>query len=155
MKKLELIEEICQLDPTRKVNRLWALTKDQLEKLLQNIKYSINQKLTKEEKKFEKDLTTWLEGLGVYPLKTPKDKMKTKPIGYYEKRYSGDQFKSSLPQFHIVVNGKSYDVELSTSAIPNTSKLEIIKKINEWGGDARVLFPSYLDDFKKEILCKC
>lgn len=64
------------------------------------------------EKNFENRVKRWLEGIGVYPLGTARDKMPLPPIGYYEKRWGGGLSKSGLPDLHLVIKGVSLDVEL-------------------------------------------
>lgn len=72
------------------------------------------------------------------------------PIGYYEKRWGGGQFtKSGLPDMHVVINGKSIDLELKA---PNgrVSDLQLftIAQINNCGGIARVVYPKNFDGVK-------
>lgn len=70
------------------------------------------------EKNFENRVKKWLQGLGIYPLGTAKDKMPVPPIGYYEKRWGGGYSKKGLPDMHIVANGISLDVEFFQSTLP-------------------------------------
>lgn len=93
------------------------------------------------EKLFENKLKRWLETLGIYPLGTPKQKMNAEPIGYYEKRWGGGYTKSGLPDLHIVVNGKSVDVEIKApNGRPSELQLFTIRQINDSLGLAFVLY---------------
>lgn len=105
------------------------------------------------EKNFENKLKRWLESEGIYPLGTPRQKMTAVPIGYYEKRWGGGQFtKSGLPDMHIVVNGKSIDVELKApNGRPSELQKFIIQQINEAGGLARVAYPKDFEELKQLI----
>ena len=68
------------------------------------------------EKLFENKIKRFLNSEGIYPLGTSKNKMMVKPCGYYEKRWGGGQFtKAGLPDLHIVVYGKSIDIEVKAS----------------------------------------
>lgn len=101
-----------------------------------------------QEKNFENRFKRWLEQQGIYALGTPRQKMTTTPIGYWEKRWGGGNYtKAGLPDMHITVNGKSIDVELKA---PNgrVSDLQeyIINQINSSKGCAMVARP---EDFEK------
>lgn len=106
------------------------------------------------EKNFENRVKKWLESIGVYPLGTPRNKMKVEPIGYWEKRWGGGMFtKSGLPDMHVVVNRKSYELELKS----NTGKVSelqmvILNQINESGGFGIVLKPANFESFKNIIM---
>lgn len=109
------------------------------------------------EKNFENRLKRWLETQGIYALGTPRQKMTVTPIGYYEKRWGGGQFtKSGLPDMHIVVNGKSIDVELKApNGRPSELQLFTINQINNSGGIALLLYPKDFEKFKtlvKEVI---
>ncbi len=101
------------------------------------------------EKNFENRVKKWLQGLGIYPLGTAKDKMPVPPIGYYEKRWGGGYSKKGLPDMHIVANGISLDVELKA---PNGKPTELqernIKQINGSGSIAMILYPEGFEQFK-------
>lgn len=102
------------------------------------------------EKNFENRVKRWLEGLGVYPLGTARDKMKTPPIGYYEKRWGGGMSKSGLPDLHIVVNGISLDVELKgPGGRASDLQKQKIRQINEANSIGMVLFPDGFEQFKE------
>lgn len=95
------------------------------------------------EKLFENKLKRWLETLGIYALGTPKQKMDAEPIGYYEKRWGGGYTKSGLPDLHIVVNGKSVDVEIKApNGRPSELQLFTIRQINDSMGLSFVLYQS-------------
>lgn len=106
-----------------------------------------------QEKNFENRVKRWLESEGIYPLGTPKQKMMAKPIGYYEKRWGGGNFtKSGLPDMHIVVNGKSIDIELKApNGRPSELQLFTIDQINESGGKAFIAYPKDFENLKKII----
>lgn len=103
-----------------------------------------------QEKNFENRIKRFLESKGIYPLGTPQQKMTVKPIGYYEKRWGGGTFtKSGLPDMHIMVKGKSIDVELKApNGRPSELQIFTINQINNCGGCAMVLYPRDLEEFK-------
>ena len=105
------------------------------------------------EKAFENRVKRFLESKGIYPLGTPRQKMKVKPIGYWEKRFGGGTFtKSGLPDMHIVVKGQSIDVELKApKGKPSELQIFTIEQINECGGCAMVLYPKDFGNFKNLI----
>lgn len=105
------------------------------------------------EKNFENRVKKFLESKGVYPLGMPRNKMAVKPIGYWEKRWGGGQFtKSGLPDLHIVIHGKSFDIELKgPKGRPSELQLFTIDQINECGGFAMLLYPKDFDEFKSLI----
>lgn len=101
------------------------------------------------EKNFENRVKKWLQGLGIYPLGTAKDKMPVPPIGYYEKRWGGGYSKSGLPDMHIVANGISLDVELKASnGKPSELQKHNIRQINDSGSIAMILYPEGFEQFK-------
>ena len=91
--------------------------------------------------------------MGIYALGTPKQAMKAKPIGYYEKRWGGGTFtKAGLPDMHICVNGKSIEVELkATSGKPSDLQLHILQQINDSGGCALLIYPKNFEELKNVI----
>lgn len=104
------------------------------------------------EKNFENRVKNYLQGLGIYPLGTGKDKMTVPPIGYYEKRWGGGYSKAGLPDMHIVVNGINIDVELKASnGRPSELQKHNIRQINESGSIALLLYPEGFDYFKEII----
>lgn len=102
------------------------------------------------EKNFETRLKRWLEGIGIYPLGQPKDKMPVPPCGYYEKRWGGGRFqKSGLPDMRIVVNGIALEVELKdTNGTPSELQKHNIQQINSAGGLGFVLYPEGFQTFQ-------
>ncbi len=101
------------------------------------------------EKNFENRVKRWLEGIGVYPLGTARDKMPVPPIGYYEKRWGGGFSKSGLPDLHLAVNGVSLDVELKArNGEPSDLQKQKIRQINACGSIGMILYPDGFDDFK-------
>lgn len=101
------------------------------------------------EKNFENRVKKWLQGLGIYPLGTVKDKMPVPPIGYYEKRWGGGYSKKGLPDMHIVANGISLDVELKAAdGKPTDLQKRNIKQINNSGSIAMILYPEGFEQFK-------
>lgn len=106
-----------------------------------------------QEKNFENRVKRYLESKGIYALGTPRNKMTVPPIGYWEKRWGGGSFtKSGLPDMHIVVKGKSIDVELKApKGKPSELQLFTIDQINTCGGCAMVLYPKDFDEFKNLI----
>lgn len=104
------------------------------------------------EKNFENRVKKWLQGLGIYPLGTAKDKMPVPPIGYYEKRWGGGYSKAGLPDMHIVVNGISLDVELKASnGKPSELQKHNIRQINDSGSIAMILYPEGFEEFKSIV----
>ena len=105
------------------------------------------------EKRFEEKVKNFLESNGIYPLGTPKQKIKVKPIGYWEKRWGGSVYvKRGLPDLHIVVNGINLDVELKAEdGEPSDLQEFMIKQMVEAGGIAFVLYPKDFEDFKQLI----
>lgn len=105
------------------------------------------------EKLFENRVKKWLESEGIYPLGTPQQKMTAKPCGYWEKRWGGGTFtKAGLPDLHIVVCGKSIDVELKgPKGKPSDLQMFTINQINRSGGLAILLYPKDFDKLKAII----
>ena len=89
---------------------------------------------------------------GIYPPNTPKQKIKAKPIGYYEKRF-GSQFSiNGLPDMHICIGGRSIDLELKdVRGRPSQAQIKIINNMNDWGCCARLVYPRDWEDIKNEI----
>lgn len=105
------------------------------------------------EKNFENRLKRWLETQGVYALGTPRQKMTVPPCGYWEKRWGGGQFtKSGLPDMHITVKGRSFDVELKApNGRPSELQEYIVDQIKNSGGTALILYPKDFEKFKNLI----
>lgn len=100
-----------------------------------------------QEKAFENKIKRLLEENGIYALGTPKQKMITPPRGYWEKRWGGGNFtKSGLPDMHITIFGKSFDIEIKAAkGKPSELQLFTIAQINRAGGNAFVLYPEAMD----------
>jgi hypothetical protein len=107
-----------------------------------------------QEKLFEEKLKDWLESEGIYALGTEKQKMTTKPCGYWCKRWGGGKFvKAGLPDMQIVVNGINLDVELKApNGRPSELQKQKLNQIDNAGCIALVLFPKDFENFKKLIL---
>lgn len=105
------------------------------------------------EKLFENKIKRFLKDEGIYPLGTPKSKMIKEPCGYWEKRWGGGNFtKAGLPDLHIVVCGRSIDVEVKApTGKPSELQLFTINQINESKGKAILLYPNDFEIFKKII----
>lgn len=130
-----------------------------------------------QEKRFEIKVKRYLESLGCYAFGTPNHKITHPIIGYYEKRWGGGQFtKSGLPDMHVVIKGRSVELELkSSNGKPSELQLMNLKMINDSGTYGFILvessdsatrlqewikshYPQYLSisviDFKK-FKCLC
>lgn len=94
------------------------------------------------EKNFEERIKRWLQSKGIYPPNTPKQKIKVKPIGYYEKRF-GSQFSiNGLPDMHVCIRGKSIDLELKdVRGRPSAAQIKILSNINDWGCEGYLIYP--------------
>ena len=105
------------------------------------------------EKQFENKIKRFLESNGIYGLGTPKQKIKIKPIGYWEKRWGGSVYvKRGLPDLHVVVNKINIDVEVKAEdGEPSDLQEKMIEQIKEAGGIALILYPENFEDFKKLI----
>lgn len=106
------------------------------------------------EKNFENRLKHWLHSVGIYSIGTPLNKMPVLPIGYYEKRWGGGYSKKGLPDMHIVVQGKSVDVELKgEKGTPDILQIRNLKQIDRSGSYAILLYPKDYVLFQNFILC--
>lgn len=105
------------------------------------------------EKNFENRIKRYLVTLGIYALGTPRNKMKKRPIGYYEKRWGGGMFtKSGLPDLHIVACGKSIDVEIKAeNGKPSDLQLFMLNQIRDCGGIGLIVYPNDFEHFKEFI----
>lgn len=105
------------------------------------------------EKNFEERIKRWLQTKGVYPPNTPKQKIKAKPIGYYEKRF-GSQFSiSGLPDMHICIQGRSIDLELkNVRGRPSAAQIKILSNINEWGCEGYLVYPKDWPKIEKRLM---
>lgn len=99
------------------------------------------------EKNFENRVKRYLESVGVYALGTPKQKMTVKPKGYYEKRWGSAMTTAGLPDLHIVVKGKSIEIELKApKGKPSILQKRMIDQIVASGSIGAILY-----EFKKDI----
>lgn len=105
------------------------------------------------EKLFENQIKKYLTEQGIYALGTPSDKMKIKPIGYFEKRWGGGTFvKSGLPDLSIVIKGKSLEVEIKQDkGVVSELQKFMIKQINESGGKGVIVYPRSFNDLKNIV----
>lgn len=104
------------------------------------------------EKQFENKVKRYLQSLGIYSLGTPKNKMPTPPVGYFEKRWGGGFSKSGLPDLHICIHGHSVEVELKReTGRPSELQLFMVDQINDSGGRAIILYPKDFEKFKNLI----
>lgn len=106
-----------------------------------------------EEKAFETKIKKWLESKGVYRMGTPLQKMKVKPPkGYWEKRFGCTFTVNGAPDMHIMINGKSFDLELkATHGKPSKVQEVIVKQINDSTGYARIVYPKDWEEVKNEL----
>lgn len=88
-----------------------------------------------QEKKYENKIKSYLESIGCYPFGTAKQNITTPVIGYYEKRWGGGQFsKSGLPDMHVVIKGKSIELEIKApNGKPSLLQLKNLDLINKGG----------------------
>lgn len=90
------------------------------------------------EKNFENKIKKFLEQQGAW----------------FVKYWAGSQFtKSGVPDILACVNGYFVAIEVKAqNGRPSELQLYNIRKINEAGGFAFVLYPSGLDDFKEFVI---
>lgn len=105
------------------------------------------------EKNFENRFKRWLKSKGIYPLGYPSSKMDVPACGYYEKRWGGGVFTTAgLPDMHICINGKSFEVELKAEdGRPSEVQKLIIRQINACGGYGEIVYPSDYERIKEFI----
>lgn len=96
------------------------------------------------EKLFENKVKKYLESIGVYPFGTAIQNITTPIIGYSEKRWGGSQFtKSGLPDMHVVIQGKSIELELKApNGKPSELQLKNLDFINQGNGYGFILVES-------------
>lgn len=84
---------------------------------------------------------------------TPRQKMKKyPPLGYWEKRFGCSFTVNGAPDMHIMINGKSFDLELKASnGRPSKVQEKIVKQINNSLGYARIVYPKDWEEVKKEL----
>lgn len=90
------------------------------------------------EKNFENKIKKFLEQQGAW----------------FVKYWAGSQFtKSGIPDILACVNGYFLGIEVKAqNGTPSELQLYNIRKINEAGGFAFVLYPSGFDDFKEFVI---
>ena len=104
------------------------------------------------EKNFENRIKRWLVDHGIYPPNTPKQKIKAKPIGYYEKRFGSQFVINGLPDLSICIRGRSIDLELKdVRGKPSQAQLKILNNLNAWGCEAYLVYPKDWETIKKRI----
>lgn len=104
------------------------------------------------EKQFEEDIKDYLKSKGIYPLGTPKQKMKVPMIGYYEKRWGNAYSGGGLPDMHVVIHGLSVELEIK-AARGRPSELQKFKMVQilESGGIGFFLYPKNFEKFKELV----
>ena len=105
------------------------------------------------EKNFETSVKNYLKTKGIYPFGQPKQKMKVKPTGYYEKRFGGGMYtKNGLPDMHIVIKGLSLEVEIKASnGKPSELQVKNIQQITDANCIGFILYPNDFNLFKELI----
>ena len=105
------------------------------------------------EKKFETKVKNFLSVLGIYALGTEKQKMASRPIGYYEKRFANRNTKKGLPDMHICIHGISLEAEIKAdNGIPSNLQIKMCEQIRNSGGHAYIVYPDGFNDFKEIIM---
>ena len=100
------------------------------------------------EKQFENKVKRFLQSEGIYPAGFPEHKMVAEHTGWYFKVWGGGFQKSGIPD--LILNIKGYFVAVELKAPDGTaSELQImnVRRINQSGGFAFVLYPSAYNDF--------
>ena len=101
------------------------------------------------EKRFENQVRAWMGKQGIYNAGTPEKKMKVPPVGWYYKVWGGGMQKAGIPDIIACVNGVFVAIEVkSASGKPSDLQKLNIKRINEAGGVALVLYPAGFEQFK-------
>lgn len=78
--------------------------------------------------------------------------MKNKPIGYWEKRFGCTFTVNGAPDMHVMIGGKSFDLELkATHGKPSTIQVKIVEQINNSLGYARIVYPKDWEEVKEEL----
>ena len=105
-----------------------------------------------QEKQFENRIKKYLASVGVYPLGTPRCRMPTPPVGYYEKRHGSMFTKKGLPDMHICINGQSIEAEIKAeNGVVDDLQAFMIEQINDSRGCALVVYPRHFEQFKNLI----
>lgn len=78
--------------------------------------------------------------------------MKATPIGYWEKRFGCQFTVNGAPDMHIMIGGKSFDLELkATKGRPSAVQIKIVEQINNSSGYARIVYPKDWEEVKSEL----
>lgn len=105
-----------------------------------------------EEKLFENKIKRFFHSIGVYPAGFPRDKMDAPLIGWYFKVWGGGFQKSGIPDIIACVNGITLAIEVkATRGRPSELQKLNVKRINEAGGIAIILYPEGFDELKKIV----
>lgn len=104
------------------------------------------------EKNFEKRVENYLISMGIYQAGTPKQKIKTKPIGWFTKIWGGGFQKSGIPDLLLCINGIFISCELKDT-YGKASQLQKIntQRINEANGIGIILYPEGFEEFKSIV----
>lgn len=106
-----------------------------------------------QEKNFENRIKSFLRSEGIYRLGTSSPKMTVEPCGYYEKRHGNVNNGSGKADLHIVVNGRSVDIEVKAEKGKATDlQNHLLKQVNDCGGIGFSLYPNNFDNFKEFII---
>lgn len=112
-----------------------------------------NWRIMAAEKNFEHQVERWFESIGIYPAGCPKQKMTVDPTGWYFKVFGGGFQKSGIPDLIVNANGLFLAVELKAdTGRPSALQRINVNRIRESGGAACFLYPSGLEDFKRDLM---
>ena len=102
------------------------------------------------EKLFENRLKNYFHSVGIYPAGYPTDRMKMPIKGWYTKIWGGGFQKSGIPDIICCVNGFMIAAELKGSdGRPSELQKLNVKRINQSGGIAVILYPEGFENFKE------
>lgn len=103
------------------------------------------------EKQFENKVKRFLQGIGIYPLGTPEDKV-VNPTGSCFKVWGGGYQKAGIPDLICDISGKFVAIELKAqSGKPSELQIHNIKQIRRYGGQGCFLYPSGFKQFQEDI----
>lgn len=101
------------------------------------------------EKLFENRLKNYLHTVGVYPAGYPTNRMTVPLKGWYTKIWGGGFQKSGIPDILCCVNGFMVALEVKGSdGRPSELQKLNVKRINQSGGIAVILYPEGFENFK-------
>lgn len=104
------------------------------------------------EKRFENQIKAWFHRSGIYPAGCLEHKMKVDPVGWYTKVWGGGYQRSGIPDIVACVKGIFVAIEVkSSTGHPSELQKLNIRRINEAGGVAVVLWPEGFEEFKSMI----